>query len=69
MFITYLLVQAASGMVSPDGAATIWPENTWIALALVYDGALFCFAMVMATVGGIAALDLYRNAKIREDQV
>jgi len=66
VFFTYLLVQAASGMITPDGVTTIRPENTWIALALVYDSALFCFAMVMATIGGIAALDLYRNAKIRE---
>ncbi|MHB8164565.1 MAG: hypothetical protein ACYDDV_09550 [Methanoregula sp.] len=66
VFLTYLLVQAASGMVTPDGVITIRPENTWIALALVYDSALFCFAIVIATVGGIAALDLYRNAKIRE---
>ena len=66
VFLTYLLVQAASGMVTPDGVVTMRPENTWIALALVYDSVLFCFAIVMATVGGIAALDLYRNAKIRE---
>jgi len=66
VFLTYLLVQAGSGMVAPDGVVTMRPENTWIALALVYDGALSCFAIVMATVGGIAALKLYRNAKIRE---
>jgi hypothetical protein len=61
VFLTYLLVQTASGMGAPDGVLTI--ENTGIALALVYDSALFCFAMVMATVGGIAALDLYTSAK------
>jgi hypothetical protein len=66
VFLTYLLVQAASGMVTPDGVVTIRPENTWIALALVYDGALFCFAMVMATLGGIAALELYTSAKSRQ---
>ena len=66
MFLTYLLVQAASGIVTPYEAVTMHPENTWIALALVYDGALFCFAMVMATVGGIAALELYTSAKTRE---
>jgi hypothetical protein len=32
----------------------------------VYDIALFCFVIVMATVGGIAALDLYSSAKNRE---
>ena len=66
VFLTYLLIQAASGMVTPDNVVTIRPENTWIALALVYDSALFCFAIVMATVGGIAALDLYTSAKSRQ---
>ncbi len=66
VFLTYLLVQAASGMGTPDGVVTIQPANTWITLALVYDCALFCFAMVMATVGGIAALDLYTSAKSRQ---
>ena len=66
VFLTYLLVQAASGMVTPDGVVTIRPENTWIALALVYDSALICFAILMATVGGIAALNLYTSAKSRQ---
>ena len=66
VFFSYLLVQAASGMVTPGGVVMIRPENTWIALALVYDCALFCFAMVMATVGGIAALDIYTSAKSRQ---
>jgi hypothetical protein len=66
VFLTYLLVQAASGMVTPEEVVTIRPENTWIALALVYDIALFCFAIVMATVGGIATLDLYTSAKSRQ---
>ena len=66
VFLTYLLVQAASGMVTPDNVVTIRPENTWIALALVYDSALFCFTIVMATVGGIAALNLYSSAKSRQ---
>lgn len=66
VFLTYLLVQAASGMVTPGGVATIRPETTWIAFALVYDSALFCSAMVMATIAGIAALDLYTSAKSRQ---
>jgi hypothetical protein len=66
VFLTYLLVQAASGMVTPDNVGTIRPENTWIALALVYDSALFCFTIVMATIGGIAALHLYTSAKSRQ---
>ncbi|MDO9325949.1 MAG: hypothetical protein Q7T80_13450 [Methanoregula sp.] len=67
VFLTYLLVQVASGMVTPDwGFISIRPENSWIALALVYDSALFCFAIVMATIGGIASLDLYNSAKSRQ---
>ena len=66
VFLTYLLVQAASGMVAPDNVVTVRPENTWIVLALVYDSALFCFTIVMATVGGIAALNLYSSAKSRQ---
>jgi len=65
VFLTYVLVQAASGMVAPDEAALARPEQAWIALALVYDGALFCFAMILATVGGIASRDLCISAKSR----
>jgi len=63
VFLTYLLVQAVSGMAAPDGAVTLRPDNIWIALALIYDSALFCFVMVIATVGGIAMLNLYRDAR------
>lgn len=63
VFLTYLLIQAASGMGTSGGVVTIHPENIWIALALVYDCALFCFAMVMATIGGITALNLYWEVK------
>jgi hypothetical protein len=68
VFLAYLLVQAAHGMVTP--LATYYrPTDTWIALGLFYDLALISVAFVVATVGGIAALDLYRYAKIREDHV
>jgi hypothetical protein len=66
VFLSYLLLQAASGMITPDAVGTMPPDTPWTALALLYDGALFCFAMVMATVGGIAAQDLYRSAKRRQ---
>jgi hypothetical protein len=39
------------------------PSDAWIAAGLLYVLALSCFAFVVATVGGIAALDLYRYAK------
>ncbi|PWR71692.1 hypothetical protein [Methanospirillum lacunae] len=66
VFLTYPLVQVASTLVIPDEFGMICQENVWIALALVYDIALFCFVIVMATVGEIASLDLYKSAKIRE---
>ena len=67
VFLTYLLVQAAHGMVTPPEFAFIYrPTDTWIALGLLYDLALFSVAFVVATVGGIAALDLYTSAKSRQ---
>lgn len=66
VFLTYLLVQAASGMAAPEGVDMVRPEPAWIAFALVYDGALACFAMIMTTIGGIAALDLFTSAKNRQ---
>lgn len=64
-FLTYLLVQGAYGMVTP--LATYYrPTDTWIALGLLYDLALFSVAFVMATVGGIASLDLYYYAMRRQ---
>jgi len=68
VFLTYLLVQAAHGyndpwMAWPPGMVTSHPTGTWIALALLYYLAVFIVAFVVATVGGIAALDLYTSAK------
>jgi hypothetical protein len=66
VFLTYLLVQAAHGMVTPHEFADTHPTVIWFALGLLYDLALISIAFVVATVGGIAALDLYRSAKTRE---
>ena len=66
LFLTYLLVQAAHGMVTLPGVIT-YRSTAWIALGFLYDLALFSVAFVVATVGGIASLDLYRYAKIRAD--
>lgn len=66
VFLTYLLFQAAHGMVTP--LVTLYrPTDTWIALGLLYDFALFSVACVVATVGGIAALDLYTSANEQSD--
>ncbi len=66
VFLTYYLVQAAHGMLTPPVFVYSRPTDMWFALGVLYDLALFGVAFVVATVGGIAVLDLYRNAKIRE---
>ena len=68
VFLTYLLVQAAHGyndpgMAWPPGMVSSHPTDAWIALGLLYYLAVFIVAFVVATVGGIAALDLYTSAK------
>jgi hypothetical protein len=64
-FLTYLLVQAPHGMVTAPYTVTS-RSIAWIALGLLYDLALFSVAFVVATVGGIAARDLYTSAKSRQ---
>jgi len=63
VFLVHLLVQAASGIVDPYNTVTFHPPVTWITLALLYNVALLIVAFVVATVGGIAVLDLYRSAQ------
>jgi hypothetical protein len=40
-----------------------FPSDAWIAAALLYVLAFSCLTLVVATVGGIASLDLYRYVK------
>ncbi len=65
MFLTYLLVQAASGIVDPYKTVMFHPTVTWITLAGLYNLVLLAVAFVVATIGGIAALDFYQHAKNR----
>jgi hypothetical protein len=44
------------------------PSDAWIAVGILYVLALSIFAFIVATIGGIATLGLYRYAKIREDR-
>jgi len=72
VFFTYLLVQAAHGYNNPwtawpSGMVTSHPTGTWIALGLLYYLAVFIVAFVVATVAGIAALDLNTSAKNRRN--
>jgi len=66
VFLTYYLVQAAHGMVTPRMFVYSRPSDMWFAFGVLYDLALWSVAFVVATVGGIAALDLYLSAKGRK---
>lgn len=60
--LPFLLLQAAPGTVIPL-RVYYHPTDMWIALGLLYDLALAGVIFVAATIGGIAALELYRSAK------
>jgi hypothetical protein len=64
--LTALLFQVIYGVVAPGMSPFWYPGDEWIAAALVYMAALSGLVFVMATVGGIATLELYTYAKIRE---
>jgi hypothetical protein len=66
VFLTYLLIQAASGIVNPHVTVMFHPTIAWISLAVLYNLALLAFALVVATVGGIAALGIYQDRKAQE---
>jgi hypothetical protein len=66
VFLTHLLLQAASGIVDPYETVMFHPTVAWITLAVLYNLALVAFALIIATVGGIAALEMYRDRKTRE---
>jgi hypothetical protein len=66
MFLTYLLVQAVSGIVDPYNTVMFHPTIAWIIVAVIFNLALVTIAFVTATVGGIASLHIYRNAGTQE---
>ena len=55
------------GVAGPMYASFTYHSDAWIAAGLLYVLALFSLVFVVATVGGIAVLDLYTSAKIRAD--
>lgn len=63
MFLTYLLVQAVSGIVDPNNTVMFHPTIAWITVAVIFNLALVTIAFVAATVGGIASMDLFRYAR------
>jgi len=64
--LTSLIFAAVYGIVTPEMLLFYYPGDEWIAAAFVYMAALSGLVFVATTVGGIAALDIYRNAKIWE---
>jgi hypothetical protein len=58
-------VSAVTGQMDISSSS---PSEAWIAVGILYVLALSIFAFIMATIGGIAALGLYRYAKIRDGQ-
>ncbi len=66
VFLTHLIVQAVSGIVDPYNTVMFHPTVAWITLAVLYNLALVAFALVVTTIGGIAALEMYRDRKARE---
>jgi hypothetical protein len=67
VFLTYLLIQSAHGMVTPPELLYDRPSGPWLALGLLYYLVLFGVAFVAATAGGIATLDLYKQAKTSQE--
>jgi len=65
VFLTHLIVQAVSGIADPYNTVMFHPTVAWITLAVLYNLALVAFSLVIATVGGIAVLEMYRETKER----
>ena len=66
MFLMYLLIQGAHGFVTPPEILYDRPTDAWLAVAIVYYLALLSVTLVMATVGGIAMLNLYDSEGRRQ---
>jgi hypothetical protein len=62
--LTYLFFPVVTGILARDMSWRAGDE--WIAIGSLYLVALAGFVFIVATVGGIAALDLYTSAKVRE---
>lgn len=60
---TSLLFRLVYGIVAPDMLLFWYPGDAWIIGGLLYILALCGLAFVIATIAGIATLDLYTSAK------
>lgn len=65
VLLMYLLFNITHAMVTPPLQITWRPGDAWLIAGLLYDFVLFSTAFVAATIGGIAALDLYTLAGSR----
>ncbi len=67
LFFRFSVVDIVWLVAGPMNATFTHPSEAWIAAGLLYVLALSGLVFVVATVGGIAALNLYTSAKIRAD--
>jgi hypothetical protein len=67
LFFRFSVVDIVLWVAGPMNATYTHPSVAWIAAGLLYVLALFSLVFVVATVGGIAALNLYTSAKSRAD--
>jgi len=68
LFFRFSVVDIVWWVAGPMNASFTHPSEAWIAAGLLYVLALSSLVFVVATVGGIAALNLYTSAKIRESE-
>jgi hypothetical protein len=64
LLFRFSVVDLVQGVAGPMYTSFTYHSDAWIAAGLLYVLALSCFTFVVATVGGIATMDLYRYAKI-----
>ncbi|MDD4126429.1 MAG: hypothetical protein PHV39_01925 [Methanomicrobium sp.] len=64
-FLIYIPVKAAFGVLAPLEVLYYSPSAAWIAIGFFYDLVFLSLVMVAATIGGIAAFDLYSSAESR----
>jgi hypothetical protein len=67
LLFRFSVVDIVWGVAGPMYVSFTHHSDAWIAAGLLYILALSVFVFIVATVGGIAILDLYTSAKIRAD--
>jgi hypothetical protein len=67
LLLRFSVVDIVWGVAGPMYVSFTYHSDAWIAAGLLYILALSFFVFVVATIGGIAALELYASAKIQAD--